>query len=584
MRVILAALLLVPVAAAAQSSLVITPTGTQNGQPAASMSDVVKSGQGKVDVLNGAITSPNISGLTTLNGAPFTVQLGTPTIQDHPASWTYFGQDYYPLDGSIQTPRQQISCSTRGWERMANCLSVQANKPAGRNGGGMGGFYYPLYRTVYPGQDMGVISASIDGITPVASGVSVASFTPLNIINSAGAVQTVQKINLTSYLNSTERAAILAAATPPTSSPMRVETNNSFFAFVIPVGYKDTSGNLVPPVAPDGSYIVVDDWVRAIQPSNSSAPNLPGSVAAGPASVTGREPSSYGQTNSDAVLSAYTVTIDVGRLAEVFNASIEISDADTTNAAYISEEGISNGKASYVPNETIPTSDMPLVIGHFLNGDNAGGAGSGVVGIGYWAGTGVKRALVCANPQSASSEGGTSCATDIGSLYGYRSIKSTGYVVTIDPGATGSPLAVWDAQGNIHTNNQIQASSGSSSVTLNGNGTLNATGNIASTGGTLIGAGWSARANNGAGAQTAYADGQSGNVITSGFFAPGNFTVAAEPGCNASYLGAHIYLTDARKPGETAGNGSGVPADCTPITKGGSPQWVSIYDHIAAGN
>ena len=582
MRAWLLIALLLPAVANAQSTpnyVDITPP-----KPGALSSQNLKDlATSKSDVLNGTSINPKITGLTTLNGAPFTVQLGTSTVPDHPLSWTYFGQNNYPLDGSIQTPRQQISCSTRGWERMANCLSVQANKPPGRNGGGMGGFYYPLYRTVYPGQDMGVISASIDGITPVASGVSVASFTPLNIINSAGMVQTVQKVNLTGYLNSTEQAAILAAATPPTSSPMRVETNNSFFAFVIPAGFKDTTGNLVPPVAPDGSYIVVDDWVRAIQPSNPNAPNLPGSVAAGPASVTGREPSSYGQTNSDAVLSAYTVTIDVGRLAEVFNASIEISDADTTNAAYISEEGISNGKASFVPNETVPTGDVPLTIGHFLNGDNAGGAGSGVVGIGYWAGTGVKRALVCNNPQVTGGEGGTSCATDIGSLYGYRSIKSTGYAMVIDPGATGSPLADWDAQGNIHTNNQIQASSGSSSVTLNGNGTLTASG-VITAGGGFSGSGWGVRSNGGTGAQTAYADGQTGDIITSGFFAPGNFTVAGEPGCNASYLGAHIYLTDARKPGETAGSGSGVPADCTPITKGSTPQWVSVYDHMAAGN
>lgn len=72
-----------------------------------------------------------------------------------------------------------------------------------------------------------------------------------------------------------------------------------------------------------------------------------------------------------------------------------------------------------------------------------------------------------------------------------------------------------------------------------------------------------------------------GDLRASGVLTPGRFSAAALPGCGAVELGAHIYVVDARKPGEPPGAGSGVPADCTPPRKGRPPQWLSVYDHEA---
>ena len=49
--------------------------------------------------------------------------------------------------------------------------------------------------------------------------------------------------------------------------------------------------------------------------------------------------------------------------------------------------------------------------------------------------------------------------------------------------------------------------------------------------------------------------------------------------CNFSALGAHLYILDGRKPNELPGDGSGVPADCTPSAVQAAPSWVSVYDH-----
>ena len=88
--------------------------------------------------------------------------------------------------------------------------------------------------------------------------------------------------------------------------------------------------------------------------------------------------------------------------------------------------------------------------------------------------------------------------------------------------------------------------------------------------------------------QNAYIDGNAGEIAYSGRTLGGSLTLAvasaAPYGCSNGVVGAHIYINDGRKPGETVGNGSGVPADCTLTAKGNPAVWVSVYDHSQVVN
>ena len=76
-------------------------------------------------------------------------------------------------------------------------------------------------------------------------------------------------------------------------------------------------------------------------------------------------------------------------------------------------------------------------------------------------------------------------------------------------------------------------------------------------------------------------DRASGSLIASGLLASGARTLDHAPTCDERVIGAHFYVRDGRKPGESPGNGSGVPVDCSPPRKESPPEWLSVYDHHA---
>ena len=356
MRVILAALLLAPVAAAAQSSLVITPTGTQNGQPAASMSDVVRSGQDKTDRVNG--TSVNQS-IQSDQGQIVQPASAMPiNTNGAPVSPTWLGLPAFPLQRFPVVGHLQVHCDTLGWVDATGCADITANDTMPyENQGNQGGFWDASTRNSYGGQDARALGLTIYGRVPVATRQPVTSFASVSamVANGGGfTAVSVNRIVFSTPLTPTQIAAV---------QPMqRVETNNAagfFVAFVARKGLVDGSGNPLPIVASDGSSILVDTWSR---------PN-PAVVASSTV-----EPSSYDSA-------PYTVTIDVlHQIDQIYGGWVLSPSTLPYIATAMSWEVVNYNNTSYVPSlANVLYDPRGTAVGKILEGIDAGmtsGAGS----------------------------------------------------------------------------------------------------------------------------------------------------------------------------------------------------------------
>ena len=569
------------------------------GSRQANAQDVINALNSAVKAVGGKLTTPSMYGPSVSDAAGYQAMTvpgsapvnssGNPGIAP-----TYFGATTFKVPGLIADPTGHINLTgmTRGWSDGTCLLAVNANPlVAGvQNGCGQGGFWDAWYRTVYPGQDSDAAAFGISGIYPVATNAPVAKVGSAILTNFAGQSQIVGTITFATPLTASQIAAINAS-----NGPMRVQFNNGYFGYIIPPGM--TQGGVpITAASADGTTLYVDNFTRAITPSNSVAPGTAGGVAALPTLPywipagstshgnglgTGIYPTRVGQTNGSPALSAYTVTIDGNYLADVFYLGFHTDNKDVLNDVRIAEfVGVNNKTGVSTWNELDPLGDLlngQPFLSHIIFGgcQNDDGLGNGDCGLLVYVGSGVKRGMACVNPQVSVDIGATDCVLDTKSVFGWKSTKTSGYALWLDPGATGTPVAVLDYAGNFNDTSRIYVGGPSAGVTISPTGTVTASSTVFSTG-------WAIRAANGA--QTAYGDGSTGNIITNGFFSPGQYPAAAEPGCNSSYYGALIYVTDGRKPGEAAGAGTGVSATCTRTIANGSPGWISLYDHSTVVN
>ena len=477
----------------------------------------------------------------------------------------YLGLPTFHDRGAIRLDTAHVTLTgyTRGWDAGTCVLAVLANAPPGTSACNQGGFWDPNYRWVYPGQDSAAAFFGINGITPVIRDAHVAAFGTETLTNPGGQRQVVGTVRLATPLRAEQIHAINDAA-----GPMRIQVNNGFFAYVLPAGFTSQS-NPIDPAAADGRTILVDNWVRAVQPGIAAPPGTPGGTAAKPSlpywtqagvqAGTGILPNQVGHTNGSPPLSDYTVTIDGNLLAEAQYGGFKITDDDIVNdARYLEIVGVNNKTGKPTWNELQPTEDQvdgqPMMTHLIFAGcQNDDGQGLGVCGALLVGENGLKRVVVCSNPQATPLEGATDCVLDTSSTIGWKSTKQSGYVFWVDPGATGTPRAVMDWNGNFNLRSRMFVGDDSTGVTLNPDGTALATGTITS----------------------------EGNVVAKALAVPGAFQLAGLPACSAAVLGAHVFVTDARKPDEPAGRGSGVPADCVPARIGSAPSWISVYSHAA---
>ncbi len=482
-------------------------------------------------------------------------------------SATYLGLPTFQVPGVVrQTGHFFLSGTTRGWADGTCLLGVVANSPPGPVGFcGQGGFWDPWYRAVYPGQDSDAVSFGIGGITPVARDVTVTRFGTLQLVNLGGQPQTVATIAVSPPLGAAQIAAIRNAA-----GPMRVQVDNGFFGYTLPQGFM-LDGRPVDPASDDGTTILVDNWTRAVVPGNAGGRGARGATATFPSLDYFGESASYGladklvagthllpnqvgMLNGDPPLRRYTVTIDGNYLAEVMYNGFTVTDADVLTSARIMEfVGVNNKKGVSTWNDLAPLNDLlngkPFATQIFYGGcqtdDNAG---IGSCGAWSYIDRGIKRGIVFANAPNSADIGVTEGVLDIGTTVGWKSVKTTGYVLWVDPTNSGNPRLVVDADGDLNDSSRIFVGANGHGVTVAPDGSVTATG------------------------QGSFAGG----------IAPGKFRVEQEPGCNEGTAGSMVYLTNGRKPGERAGQGSGVPAVCDTAFKGSAFQWNSVYDHAAA--
>ena len=606
MRLILAALLLAPVVAAAQSSLVMTPTGTQNGQSALSMGDVARSGQTKLDL--GGDTSaqpvtPANGGIATRLDQLFTGQLAAQVeaIVNPVVSPTYLGGTSIPQPNlhRLTNGHLQILGQPGQWGSQTNVLTVEANEQY-QNNGNQGNFWDPTYRLAYGGQDQGAMYISIQARTPELSSAAVSSFGTATIATPAGN-RTVYTAVLTTPMTVAQMADL--GTRPPNT---RVEISNGFFAYLIPPGYLSPSGASVPPVSTDGTTLIVDNWV-----CDACSPQVASSANAQPSSV-GSAP--------------YTLSLDVTHQIDDIYGGASVSDADQVTDVNGDERTFANFKSSpEVLNLSDPLSSTQQngkglrIFSHY--GGVIGGYGTAYM----MAGGGWDAASVARNPQQSGSQGSTYgfLVPSQSPSWGFYSTQSGGYVLGVDPGnscqitngAACTRTVLLDTAGNLTLAGNVTANGTATNAgaQVNGSisfrnaagtaqsayidgidGTIGTNGSITSLGtvtdqGEQVNGATSFRSADGL-TQNAYVQGSdgtigtNGNVTAAGYVTPGSFAFSNLPGCGTSQLGAHLYVTDGRKPGEIAGGGSGVPADCTPPVKGASPGWVSVYDHRAVVN
>ena len=475
---------------------------------------------------------------------------------------TYLGRTVFHNRGAVRLGPShiQINGETRGWDAGTCLLAVLANGPPGVSGCNQGGFWDANYRWVYPGQDSAAAFFGISGITPVIRDGEVESFGERSLTNPGGQRETVGTVTLKTPLDQAQVAAVNDAA-----GPMRVQVNNGFFAYTLSAGFTE-GGVPVPAASSDGKTLLVDNWVRAIEPANVAArgtkgatatyPALPYWTPSGEAQGTNVLPSQVGATNGSPPLSHYSVTVDGNYLVEAQYGGFKITDKDVVNdARYVEIVGVNNKTGKPTWDELQPTNDQvdgKSMLTHLMFGgcQNDDGVGLGVCGAMMVGENGLKRVVVCSNPQSTELEGATDCVLDTSSTLGWKSTKSAGYVLWVDPGASGNPRAVLDWDGNMNTAGRLFVGAGNVGVTVSPDGTATATAGLRS----------------------------GGNIVTTALLVPGSFAVAALPKCTTDTLGAHAFVTDARKPAERPGRGSGVPADCAPPRLGSPPAWLSVYN------
>ena len=483
------------------------------------------------------------------------------TSHNHGLAPDYLGVPAFHDRGAIRLDTTHVGLTgyTRGWDAGTCILAVLANAPPGTSACNQGGFWDPGYRWVYPGQDSAAAFFGINGIEPVIRDTVAASFSTRELTNLGGERQEVGAIVLETPLRADQIVAINDA-----SGPMRVQVSNGFFAYTLPNGFT-VGGHPISSASADGKTILVDNWVRAIQPGNPGMPGAPGATATRPALPywtpsgvspgTGLLPDQVGETNASPPLKHYTVTIDGNLLAEAQYGGFKISDADIVNdARYLEIVGVNNKSGMPIWNELQPTDDRldgkPMITHLMFGGcQNDDGKGLGICGAMLVGASGLKRVVVCSNPQTTAPQGATDCVLDTSSTIGWKSTKSSGYVLWVDPAASGTPRAVIDWAGNLNTAGRVFVGTGAVGVTLSPNGTVSTTASISS----------------------------GGDVVAHALVVPGSFTVTDLPHCSGGVLGAHVFVTDARKPNEQPGQGSGVPADCARPRAGSPPTWLSIY-------
>lgn len=474
---------------------------------------------------------------------------------------TYLGGPTIPQPNRVSIRgHMQITGNLGAWGSQTNALSVVPNLPIAlgmENAGNQGAFWDPNYRTAYDGQDQAAIYVWMRARKPVGINLASSSFGTAQIATPAGN-RTVYTVTLASPLLPAQIADI--ASRPPN---LRIEVSNGFYAYTIPSGYISPTGVAVLPVSADGRTLVVDNWAR-VHPT----------VVSGTA---GAQPTSYDTF-------PWNITIDATHQIDDSYGGWRIADDDLVGVAMGDERVFINAKETIPPlNLYDPLTTNLLTIGTFYGVVNdLGQAGQGTaahVCTQGWQSCFVARNM--AGPANGASTYGF-LAPYAGPTWGFYSTQGSGYVLSSDPGNScgsgnhatpGAPCVrtyLLDTQGNSSQTGALSAGV-VNTPNLHVNG-------IARVDGVL-----GVRTPDGSG-QTAYVDGSTGTIVTSGFIVAGSFTVGALPGCNSSYPGAHIFVSDARKPGETSGNGSGVPADCVPLVKGAAPVWASVYDHASVTN
>jgi hypothetical protein len=356
---------------------------------------------------------------------------------------SYFGVASYPASGTatkIQDGRLLIEGTPRGW--MNNCSLVSIGGDAGQvndwghTGAGMGFYYDFSYRRAYGGQDNMLLSMISTAQPPLATQKPVATngFTTLTVKNLAGANQTVYKVTFTTALTSAQIAAI--------KFPMRVDTNNQFFGYIIPPGCTDvTTGVPIAQVDPSGLWILVDNWTHATD--GRALASLPASY--GP----GVLPSSYGVTpDVPGPLSSYWVTIDAAYQVNCNYMATQITNADLVTTAHITEMPLLNARAAPIQyNDANPLADTPFTTAEMCYASYAASTGVGTWGNGWYCGGGVQRAFVANNGHNDTSYDRKGFYA-VDPYYGFYSVQSTGYVLAARPGNGASYTCLIDTAGN----------------------------------------------------------------------------------------------------------------------------------------
>ncbi len=464
---------------------------------------------------------------------------------------TYLGSPDYPQPNllRLQDGHLQIIGPTGGWASQTNLLTIVANPSAAGgygNNGSQGNFWDPAYRLAYGGQDAAAMFINIAPRTPMLVGAPVKTFGTTTIATPIGN-RVVYTITLDTPLDQRQLAAL--AARPPT---LRVETDNGFFAYLVPRGLLAPDGAAVSPVSADGATLVVDNWVR-VEPK----PQI--------ASSAGALPSKFAPA-------ATSITLDPIHTIDESYGSVFVSDADLVTGATGDERVFVNDKSSRpILDLTDPLSSKLangtpfLMMGSMAGVQPQSRSGSGVGTAYVLANGGWQAAFVARNAETAAS-GPTYglLVPSVGASWAVYSTQRDGFLLGADPGNTGHRTVLLDTRGNLALSGHIVAGEAVVAPQIQANGTLTVRGR--------------------SGAPAATIDGDTGRMATQGVIVSGTDTRLHAPQCVAGDLGAHFYITDGRKPGEAPGNGSGVPVDCTPVRKGAAPVWVSVYDHAPVTN
>lgn len=555
-KLILAALLLAPSAAWAQSSPGFADCGSN---PAACMppnghsltaSDLNAAFQHKMDlnpaqiaVQNGTAAAPGFAfssdpttGLFhTATGALALSQSGVDQFEANVRGYinnggnssispTYFSQAYSIGDPQLTIPGAHIRMSggyTRGWNQNTDILTINANFPTNVLGGNQGLFWDYSYRRAYNGQDGAALNLNIQGIAPIARAVSVSSFSTESAVDSAGNATTVYVTTLSAPLTPQQ----IAMALPM----MRVETNNNFFGYLIPPGLKISGGTPIPQVSSDGTKIYTDNWTRGA-PNDQEGPNV--------------LPSSYGMTGGDSPLASYTLSIDVLHLIERTGGEMKLSDSDMVLNAYDSESTILNDHAAVQTFGSDPLSDS-IVVGHDFAGCSTDSGGAGTCGFGALYTGGFKRGVVFENAPNANT--GPTYGVQAGAsgpTFLVYSTQSSGYL--LEEMLSGSITAQIDYQGNTFFNGTLG---------VNGAATFTNAVKLTGTSGYPLSL-QNANGNN-------FLVDPSGNVgveslTSNGAVTAGTKTFATLPAASGARW-QQFTCTDCLKPGQSAGNGTGMP-------------------------